>query len=382
MINWGFFKRLERKQSPKERKQPIEEGKPQITVEENAVRIQSGPFFAVFLYMLGCLGRSHAEEIRNRVELAPSKYYLASQSIQSGVDRQIAQFKLDLEKIKVEDVAKIGAIVETVKDLINISKEDKKLAQQSYELTQNLNNVKEIIDFFKEKGSFSIKDIQIQTDYYNSDLPSNKLEQLTRHIVSWYLSQSFNIKEVGSLKEIKETSKERRELRENPEVKQEKVPPPGTLEPFRYNINVKVLITTKFEDKSKEIETLLGKNWRNYLEIFMRVKKTIVRSIFVIEALDIHNNNKISIIAFGTPTEVEKMQQEIAKIYWRFKFDNLKMSEDSFRVVLALLSSINNLHQILNSKNQPKGEDNETGDKGKKSEIPVFLVSSFDYQQS
>ena len=370
MINLPFFERLK-----------IKEKAGNWT--ERKVKI--GPILAAVLYILpGSLGGVRADDFEKN--LPPQSKIVEVYQPQDKINHQFAQ--LDLRKLKIEDLIKIGVTIEAVKDLVNQSKEDKEAAKQALELTRKLNDVEAIRDFFKDRGGFSIDTKNIKVVSNSSVYYYSSLAELTKQALSLSL-KPLGIYQVGSVQDIAKISRERKELRENPEVNQTKIPPPGTLEPPRYEANINILINLEQKDIEKSLKTSLGDtgftNYLKYLEIFTELRKTKVVIILLSEFLDKHTNQKIQLISFGTPMEVEKMQNQMTRLYWRFRAENYKMEKEEIKIPLAILSTCDNLYKILkeeeSQKEPEKREKSEVNKQEENVSRPILVASIVDLEK-
>jgi hypothetical protein len=370
MINLPFFERLK-----------IKEKAGNWT--ERKVKI--GPILAAVLYILpGSLGGVRADDFEKN--LPPQSKIVEVYQPQDKINHQFAQ--LDLRKLKIEDLIKIGVTIEAVKDLVNQSKEDKEAAKQALELTRKLNDVEAIRDFFKDRGGFSIDTKNIKVVSNSSVYYYSSLAELTKQALSLSL-KPLGIYQVGSVQDIAKISRERKELRENPEVDQTKIAPPGTLEPPRYEANITILINLEQKDIEKSLKTSLGDtgftNYLKYLEIFTELRKTKVVIILISEFLDKHTNQKIQLISFGTPMEVEKMQNQMTRLYWRFRAENYKMEKEEIKIPLAILSTCDNLYKILKEeeahKEPEKREKSEVNKQEENVSRPILVASIVDLEK-
>lgn len=370
MINLPFFERLK-----------IKEKAGNWT--ERKVKI--GPILAAVLYILpGSLGGVRADDFEKN--LPPQSKIVEVYQPQDKINNQFAQ--LDLRKLKIEDLIKIGVTIEAVKDLVNQSKEDKEAAKQALELTRKLNDVEAIRDFFKDRGGFSIDTKNIKVVSNSSVYYYSSLAELTKQALSLSL-KPLGIYQVGSVQDIAKISRERKELRENPEVDQTKIAPPGTLEPPRYEANINILINLEQKDIEKSLKTSLGDtgftNYLKYLEIFTELRKTKVVIILLSEFLDKHTNQKIQLISFGTPMEVEKMQNQMTRLYWRFRAENYKMEKEEIKIPLAILSTCDNLYKILKEeetqKEPEKREKSEVNKQEENVSRPILVASIVDLEK-
>jgi hypothetical protein len=370
MINLPFFERLK-----------IKEKAGNWT--ERKVKI--GPILAAVLYILpGSLGGVRADDFEKN--LPPQSKIVEVYQPQDKINHQFAQ--LDLRKLKIEDLIKIGVTIEAVKDLVNQSKEDKEAAKQALELTRKLNDVEAIRDFFKDRGGFSIDTKNIKVVSNSSVYYYSSLAELTKQALSLSL-KPLGIYQVGSVQDIAKISRERKELRENPEVNQTKIAPPGTLEPPRYEANITILINLEQKDIEKSLKTSLGDtgftSYLKYLEIFTELRKTKVVIILLSEFLDKHTNQKIQLISFGTPMEVEKMQNQMTRLYWRFRAENYKMEKEEIKIPLAILSTCDNLYKILkeeeSQKEPEKREKSEVNKQEENVSRPILVASIVDLEK-
>jgi hypothetical protein len=370
MINLPFFERLK-----------IKEKAGNWT--ERKVKI--GPILAAVLYILpGSLGGVRADNFEKN--LPPQSKIVEVYQPQDKINHQFAQ--LDLRKLKIEDLIKIGVTIEAVKDLVNQSKEDKEAAKQALELTRKLNDVEAIRDFFKDRGGFSIDTKNIKVVSNSSVYYYSSLAELTKQALSLSL-KPLGIYQVGSVQDIEKISRERKELRENPEVNQKKIPPPGTLEPPRYEANITILINLEQKDIEKSLKTSLGDtgftSYLKYLEFFTELRKTKVVIILLSEFLDKHTNQKIQLISFGTPMEVEKMQNQMTRLYWRFRAENYKMEKEEIKIPLAILSTCDNLYKILkeeeSQKEPEKREKSEVNKQEENVSRPILVASIVDLEK-
>jgi hypothetical protein len=255
------------------------------------------------------------------------------------------------EKIaKAGLVIGVSKIVETLKKE-EVKKKDEKLAKASYEATLELNNFNEAREFLNEGERFAIDDKDLKIDYY---YPNIDLKGLTKHLIRRLLSE-LGIKEVSSIKGIEELTRERQELRANPEVIQEQVPPPGTLEPYQFKVRASVSIATDTVAINKALNLYLA-NLRGPKSIaksvYESLRETEVLAIVVINIVNVRNGEEITLVGLGTPYILERASNKATSFYYqsRSKYFSGSSSQSEYKidynsVFNSLLSAFENLRK-------------------------------------
>jgi hypothetical protein len=290
----------------------------------------------------------------------------------------------DLSKILGRTGEKIVALVtlgKAVEKIANKNKEEKKLADEAYKKTKELNNLPEVLKFIEKGERFAI-DPNIRIIPYGYFPGSNlDLPNLTKHLIGVLFSK-LGLKQVGTLEDIKKTARERQELRAIPEVKQEQVPKPGTLEVPQFEINISVSILFNVKDIRKDIEVALrniGFDLRKHLErlgfkqaeflsIFDSLREIKVIAIVVIDVLNLETNEKITIIGIGTPYMLEKISADIKRVLFVGGVEKSISKKDDMAVVNSIASGVGNILLGLEEEKQKK--------KGEKEQAAVFFVIS------
>jgi hypothetical protein len=290
-----------------------------------------------------------------------------------------------------EKIVTLVTLGKAVEQIANKNKEEKKLADEASKKTKELNNLPEILKFLEKGERFAI-DPNIRIIPYGYFPGSNlDLPNLTKHLIGALFSK-LGLKQVGTLEDIKKTARERQELRAIPEVKQEQVPKPGTLEVPQFEINISVSILFNVKDIRKDIEVALrniGFDLRKHLEklgfkqaeflsIFDSLRETKVIAIVVIDILNLDNNEKISLIGIGTPYILEKISADIKRVLFVGGVEKSISKKDDMAVVNSIASGVGNILSALEEEKQKKKGEKE-GEKGKtegQKQAAVFFVIS------
>jgi hypothetical protein len=300
----------------------------------------------------------------------------------------------DFSKI-LGKIAAVGTLVNALEQIANKNKKEKQEADEAYKKTKELNDLRKALEFLTVKLSGEEKRFAIDPNiriipygYFpgaNLDLPN-----LTKHLIGVLFSK-LGLKQVGTLEDIKKTARERQELRAIPEVKQEQVPKPGTLEVPQFEINISVSILFNVKDIRKDVEVALrniGFDLRKHLEklgfkqaeflsIFDSLRETKVIAIVVIDVLNLDNNEKISLIGIGTPYILEKISADIKRVLFVGGVEKSNIKKDDMAVVNSIASGVGNILLALEEEKQKKKE--REGEKGKTEEpkqAAVFFVIS------
>jgi hypothetical protein len=287
--------------------------------------------------------------------------------------------------VKGETISQIDSVAKIV-SIINDKRKEKEVAYKAFEDTQTLNNLPEVIKFFEQGGRFSIEGVKITaTGYYSYSLD---LKSITEELLALLFSK-MGLEQVGTFAEIQETTKRRQKLRKNFEVARETIPAYETLKSSQYEVRASVSLLVKIKDLRRNLEIILGnlglKNIVDFLSIFGSLRQIDVMAVIKIDVLNTDNNRKISLIAIGTPSSIEKFSQDIKIIYYRVRREKFDMKKDDEAILRSMASAINNLLTVIMEEKSKKPEEKQEKQKQEEEvsrDIYPILVINLENKES
>jgi hypothetical protein len=235
-------------------------------------------------------------------------------------------------------------LLDSLAEILKVNRLDKQNVEKAYNQTRELNDIVVIKEFLKPGKRFAFGDVKIKYRYYYPYYGLD-IKEASKQLVGTLFSQ-LGLQEVGHLKDIRAIARERKELRSIQEVEQGLIPPPGTLKPPDYKVDISVSLVTKrgFQNRDLGITSR-----REDIVIFDTLRSAEMVAVIVIDILDQETNRKISMIGIGVPSPVEEMSSEIRRVSSRVRYMNVQIKQNDLMVLESLSSSVDNLLKAISA---------------------------------
>ncbi|BCX15197.1 MAG: hypothetical protein KatS3mg097_089 [Candidatus Parcubacteria bacterium] len=353
----------------RERKEREPEGVVRITEEiREKIKYLSKFFKSRFLVYLmssqavfftGKMGEVHARSLDRFLNNGPKIVEVIDKS-NEGENVQLAGWK-DVIGVRrgvdgrIKSIDLLGGII-TLESANNSDPEERllELAILAKKLTLEHNDINKIRNFFnRENATFTINRNNVRNlrggySWYQNNF--NVIRDYTSHLITDFLGEAFNMRNVGDISSMDYRTRERGYARSNPEINQQTVPPKGTIEFPDYIVdNVSINLIPGYESGGSG--TTLSIPRERFGTQGQRYEA--LRYVQAVITLDIYNsrtNERISIIAYGIPVPYSYNSSGSYSIFTRYfgiAISNHQNNYSQFAGPLAIANAIDNLKSIF-----------------------------------
>lgn len=253
----------------------------------------------------------------------------------------LPKFKAAKAEFPLKEVATAIVLGKAKSELERIENEN--LKKSSLKATREAN--KKFTFSFPKEPRFLVEKITIEGDYGYGYFPDLIDKMLKRN-----LENTFSGSSVVSLEKVRKEAEERRELRKEPEVKQETIPPSGTIE----RENVEVEGNFKLIRSRQELQAYLGA-WGYRIDLagfnFEKIKTLAVGEITFRDPKS-QKENTLGVIGGSTAyTELD-----LGALLHQGIFIRERVSKEEQEIIDALNNALSNGMTVLSEKEKEKSK--------------------------